>query len=208
MGFTLIELQVATFISFITLLATLSLYIFYWRTFSIGNTILDVYSNSRVAIGYLAKDIRLAAQVMAATPDNAYQTTDHCVVLQIASINNTAADIVVAGNVVHPGNVIPNSYDNIVYKLQGSDLYRVIKQGNANSRPNENRAIGHYCTSLTFRSGSGATAGQLLSTVAPLSDVNALAITLPLNKTTTSLSGAGTETESMTPTTTVSMRNK
>ena len=85
-GFTLLELQVASFVSFITLLAILSLYIFSWRSFNTGDTLLDVYSNSRAVIGWMTKDIRCARQVVlnveiAGSPGTYYTTTDNSIVL-------------------------------------------------------------------------------------------------------------------------------
>lgn len=187
-GYSLIELQVASIIGFITLLAILALYIFSWRSFSIGNTILDVYLNSRNAVGLIATDIRCASQVISSY--GPYTTTDHRIVLMVPSVDST-------------GNAIPSHYDYIVYQLQGTDIYRIVQHDALSARPNENRAIAHYCSTLTFSSG-----GVALSSVANLSTVDTVGIYLPINETTISLSGGGGAVASITPTTVIKLRNK
>ncbi len=197
-GFTLLELQVASFISFITLLAILSLYLFSWRSFTTGNTLLDVYSNSRNAIGWITKDIRCAKQIVksvqitGSSPAQYYTTTDNSIVLMIPSINSS-------------GIVISPYYDHVIYLLQGSDLYRIVQKDPASSRSNVNKIIARYCSSLVFSSGD-VTLSNFSDT--ELSTKNTVAVYLPINKVTISLSGSGTQTESIAPTTIVRLRNK
>lgn len=187
-AFTLVEVQVALFVAFITLLAALCLYIFSWRNFTTGSALLDVYANSRNASEWLTRDIRCAAQVVPSY--GSYATTDNSIVLMVPSINAS-------------GQVISSHYDYIAYLLQGSDMYRIVQKDALSSRPNENSVKARYCASLTFSSG-----GVTLSNIANLSAVNTVAIYLPINKSTVSLSGAGQEVESITPTTVVKLRNK
>lgn len=187
-GFTLIELQLSLFIALVTFVAAISLYIFYWRTFIIGNTVVDVYSNSRIAMELMGRDIRWAAQVVPS--HSPYTTTDSCIVLQVPAIDSS-------------NNTIPSHYDYITYMLQGSDLYRIVQKDSLSSRLNENRAVAHDCTLLTFSSG-----GVGLGSIPNLSTVNVVAVYLPINKATLSLSGAGTETASLNPTTVIRLRNK
>lgn len=198
-GFTLIELQVASLITLITVIAVISLYIFSWRSFTIGNTLLDVYSNSRNASGWLMRDVRCAAQIEpSCTSDGTtYTTSDNVIVLMVPSIDAS-------------GNVISSRYDHIIYRLQGSDLYRIVRKDSSSSRPNENRVVARYCTSLTFSSVAGGVAHGLsyYANNGTLDTLNTVGISLPLNKTTVSLSGAGETTEWMTPTTVARLRNK
>ena len=187
----------ASFVSFITLLAILSLYLFSWRSFTTGDTILDVYSNSRNAIGWITKDIRCAKQVVlnveiAGNPGHYYNTTDNSIVLSLQSIDPS-------------GNVISPYYDNIIYLLQGSDMHRIVQKDSHSSRVNEDRVIAKYCGSLVFSSG-GTSLSHFSDT--ELSTKNTIAIYLPINKVTVSVSGSGTETESIAPTTIVRLRNK
>ena len=195
-GLTLVELQVASSIALIILSAALALYLFSWRSFTIGNALLDVYSNSRNASGWLTRDIRCATQVVPQYPETgspAYQTGDHVIVLKVPSVDGS-------------GNALNSSYDHIIYKLQDGDLYRIVQKDASSSRPNENRAIAHYCTSLTFRSGNYGLKYYADNNI--LSTINTVAIYLPINKSTISLSGAGMANESINPTTIVKLRNK
>ena len=187
-GFTLIELQLASMIALIILSAIIALYIFSWRSFTIGNAFLDVYANSRNASGWLTRDIRSASQV--APSHGSYTTTDNSIVLMVPSIDAS-------------GQVISSHYDYITYRLQGNDMYRIVEKDALSSRRNENSAVSSYCDSLVFSSG-----GTTLSNIGNLSTVNTVAIYLPINKSTVSLGGSGTGTESITPTTIVRLRNK
>lgn len=189
-GYTLIELQLASMIALIILSAIIALYIFSWRSFTIGSALLDVYSNSRNASGWLTRDIRSASQVVPS--HESYTTTDNSIVLMIPSIDNS-----------QPPNVISSHYDYITYRLQGSDLYRIVQKDALSSRQNENGAISHYCSSLTFSSG-----GTTLSNIGNLSAINTVAIYLPINKSTISLGGSVGVAESIIPTTIVRLRNK
>lgn len=187
-GLTLIEVQVALAIAVLTFMAASSLYIFYWRTIETGNAVLDIYSSSRIAMGWMAKDIRMASQIV--PNHSSYTTSDSSIVLQVPAINAT-------------GSVIASHYDYIIYRLQSSNLYRIIEKDASSSRLNENRIVARYCSSLTFSSD-----GVTLSHIPNLSTVNTVAIYLPLNKMTISLSGAGAAAASITPTTIVRLRNK
>lgn len=184
----MVELQIASAIALITLSAVLALYLFSWRSFAIGNTLLDVYSNSRNASGWLTRDIRCAAQVVSSY--GSYTTGDNSIVLMAPSIDSL-------------GEVINPCYDYIIYKLQGTDLYRIVQKDALSSRNACNNIIARNCADLTFSSG-----GVKLSDVANLSTVNTVSIYLPINKSTISLSGAGTHTASISPTTVVRLRNK
>lgn len=192
-GFTLIEVQVSLLIASITLLAAFSMYIFYWRMFVIGNNMLDVYSNSRIAAAFIARDIRSSSQVAAQYPETgtpAYSTSDNILILKTPSIDAS-------------WNVITPQYDYIVYRMQSSDLYRIVIPDAMSSRISENRAVAHYCSVLTFSSG-----GVTLSNIANLSAINTVGMYLPLNKSTIALSGTGSQTASIAPTTVVRLRNK
>ena len=195
-GFTLVELQVASTIALITLSAVIALYLFSWRSFTIGNALLDVYSNSRNASGWLMRDIRCAAQVVASYDSSvdddgeSYTTTSHSIVLMVPSVDDD-------------GEVISGNYDYIIYELQGTNLYRIVQKDGLSSRTAGSSVIAHNCAELTFSSD-----GLPLSSIANLSTVNTVSIYLPINKFTTSLSGAGTQTASISPTTVVRLRNK
>ncbi len=198
-GFTLVELNIASFIALLVFVAVFSLYISVWRSLAKGNTYLDTYAGSRNASGWLIRDIRCAAQVVEQYPETgtaAYQTGDHVIVLRVPSIGSS-------GQIISPG------LDYIIYKLQGSDLYRIVQADASSSRPNENRAIAHDCTSLTFSSFYSPTGemkplsfyDELPTTPKErkLSTINTVAIYLPINKTNITL--GGTTAEKINPTT-------
>lgn len=189
-GFTLVEIQIAMLIGVILFIATFSIYIMYSKTFTAGSIVLDVYSNSRIAIALMARDIRCASQVEAS--NGSYVTTDSCIVLKVPSVDSS-------------GNTIGAKYDEIIYRLQGTSLYRIVVPSSYSARHASNRAVAYHCASLTFSSG-GVTLSNISS--ANLSNINTVAVSLPINKEIISLSGAGTVIESMTPTTIIKMRNK
>ena len=206
-GFTLVEFNVAAAISLITLTAVLALYLFSWRNFAIGNALLDVYSSSRNASGWLTRDIRCAAMVDSSYTSGGitYTTTDNSIVLLVPSIDK-----------LNPPNILSGCSDHIIYQLNGSDLRRIviiddrfkdpgnIDYFNKSGRSEDNRIIANNCESLTFSSN-----GVGLSLIANLSDtVNTVSIYLPINKSTVSLGGVGTHVASINPTTVVRLRNK
>jgi hypothetical protein len=169
----------------------LSLYISVWRNLTIGNTYLDSYAGSRNASGWLMRDIRCAAQVVSQYPETGvatYRTADDVLVLKVPSID-------ASGHVVIPG------LDYIIYKLQGSDLYRIVLAASSSSRPNENRIIASGCVSLTFSSE-----GDLLSDISNLSTINTIAIYLPINISNVAI--GGTVIQKINPTTVIRLRNK
>ncbi len=203
-GFTLVELQIASAIALISLSAIFALYLFSRQSFNIGNAFMDVYANSRNASGWLMRDIRCASMVVPS--HGSYTTTDNSIVLMVPSINPD-------------GSVMASNYDYIIYELrnasQGKDMYRIVQKNSSSSRANEERAIAHYCDSLTFSSlytptgevrelsfYDGSTPDK------ELSKINTISIYLPINKPTTSASGTGTQSTSVVPTTVVRLRNK
>jgi len=199
-GFSLAEVQVALFITFIMFVAAFSLYIFYNKTFSIGNALLDVYANSRIAVALMSRDIRWAAQVDPSYTDSetnvTYTTGDQVIVLKVPSVDSS-------------GNVIGSEYDEIVYLVQNRNLRRIVMPHTTGPTPSsriyENRVVARYCNQLTFSSG-----GHPLSyyNSSALPTLNTIALRLPINQTIINLSGVGTMTPQITPTMLVRLRNK
>jgi len=192
-GFTLAELNVASLIALLVFVAVLSLYISVWRSLARGNTYLDSYAGSRNASGWLIRDIRCAEQVKPSFTSGGitYTTSDNVIVLRVPSIDSS-------GQVISPG------LDHIIYELQGSDLYRIVQKDPSSSRPNENRPIARYCSSLTFRSGNYGLKHYVDNDT--LSTINTVAIYLPINKSSITLGGTGAE--EVNPTTVIRLRNK
>ena len=196
-GLSLVDFQFAAVIGLVTLTAALSLYIFYWRVFTTGNTMLDVYQNSRVALEMISRDVRWARQVWPSytSGSTTYTTGDSVLVLKVPSIDAS--------------NNCLSTFDYIIYQLQSGNLYRIVFKDASSARLNENRIVAKFCASLTFgsitvSSGSYTT----LSNISDKSTIDNIDIYLPINKTILALSGQGQENESMNPTTVVKLRNK
>lgn len=201
-AFTLVEMQFAALIASFILIAMISSYIFFWKSFSAGNVHLDVYSNSRIAMGWMVKDIKWAAQIIPSSTLGpvTYNTSDGCIVLNVPFINSSG---------------VITSYDQIIYQVIGDDLHRIVYPPTSGSRLAQDRVIATHCLQLTF-SSSTPLSGGLLKPLSyfvdldpflnPLQDINTIHISLPLNEKTifsTSTGGA-----SLRPTTVVKLRNK
>jgi Tfp pilus assembly protein PilW len=202
------ELQVASAIAAIMLVAAVSFYIMSWRSFTMGNTVLDIYSNSRIAMGWMAKDIRWASQILPqSTIVTGYTTSSNCAVLQVPSIANT-------GGVI---SIIPSQFDEIIYRVQNGDMYQIVTPNTATVTPSartpQNRVIATHCNPATFykvdtSTGTWTPLSTFISAGGNLSTVNNLGVSLPVNETTLSLSGAVIQTTSLTPTTVIRLRNR
>jgi Tfp pilus assembly protein PilW len=207
-AFTLVELQTAAAASFLILAAAVSLYILYWRGFAAGDSVLDVYSNSRIAMGWLSKDIRWGAQILpSSTITTGYTTSDNCTVLQVPSIANNSGVI----------SIIPAQYDEIIYRVQNGTMYQTVSPYTAGSSPSARAAgtktIARYCNPVTFykvdtSNGTWTSLSNFINAGGNLSTVNNLGISLPVNDTTLSLSGTVVKTNTLTPTVVVRLRNK
>jgi Tfp pilus assembly protein PilW len=208
-AFTLMELQIAAVIASLILIASISLYIFYWRGFATGNTVLDIYSNSRIAMGWMTQDIRWAAQMLPqSTIVGGYTTSSNCAVLQVPSITNS-------GGVV---SVIPSQFDEIIYYVDNAnEMHQRVCPNTAGStpsvRPAQNRTVASYCSPVTFykvdtTNNTWTPLSTFISGGGNLSTINNLGISLPVNETTLSLSGAVMRTTSTTPTVVVRLRNR
>lgn len=202
-AFTLVEVQLAAIIAAFILIAAISSYIFYWKSFSAGNIFLDVYSNSRIAMGWMAKDIRWAAQIAPNSTLGAITrtTSDNCIVLSVPSIKSS-------------GDIISSQFDEIIYLITNDDLHRIVypfKTGtNPSIRSTEDRIIATDCSQLAFSSSTPSSGGiQPLSYFVGLSelpDINTVYISLPLNEKT--IFSTNTGGASLRPTTVVKLRNK
>lgn len=232
-GFTLIETQLAVYVASIILAAALSLYIHYWRSFLIDSTYLDIYSSSRIAMDRMVRDIRCASQVVQQYPVSGtatYQTSDNCIVLQVPSVDNLhTPNVINSISVPVSTSPVPTSlyYDYIIYQSiynttsKNYDLHQIVKLDDKfsitsdpyyhkNGRIEGDRVVARYYSanssnSLTFSSGD--VGGVTLSHVSNLSTVNAIGISLPINKIMVSLSGGGTGTAQLNPTAVVRLRS-
>lgn len=203
---TLVEMQIAAVVVALIIIAAMSSYVFYWQSFATGNIFLDVYSNSRIAMGWMSKDIRWAAQVLPTSTlsSTVYNTSDNCIVLNVPSINNPGGEIA----------IIPAQFDEIIYQVQGDDLHRIVSPFKTGSTPSirsaEDRIVATHCNPLTFKSQTATSGGiQPLSyfvNLLELDTINAVYVSLPLNERTLFSSNAADA--SLRPTTVIKLRNK
>lgn len=205
-GFTIVEMMIAVFITSIILVAAISLYIYYWRSFATGNTALDIYSNSRIAMGWLAKDLRSGANILGqSTITSGYTTSDNCIVLQVPSLTHD-----VYGNIA----IVPSQFDEVIYKVQNGKLYQIACPFTTGLHPSirlaQNHAIADHCDSVTFYKvdTSAGTWTSLSGLINQLSTINNVGVSLPVNETTLSFSGITTHSNLITPTMVVRLRNK
>lgn len=201
-AFTLAEVQFAVFITAFILIAAISSYIFFWKSFSAGNVFLDVYSNSRIAMGWMVTDIKWAAQVLpnSTLGSVTYNTSDNCIVLNVPSITSLG---------------VVTSCDQIIYRVtDDGSLHRIVYVSAGSTRTPGDRVIATHCSQLAFSSATPSSGGlQPLSyfiSSDPLldqsEDINTVHISLPLNEKT--IFSTGTGGASLRPTTIVKLRNK
>lgn len=213
-GFTLVELNIASFITLLLFVALFSLYISAWRNLTMGNTYLDTYAGSRNASGWLIRDVRCAAQVVKQYPETGspiYQTDDHVIVLKVPSTHKDT------------NQIISSYYDYIIYyRLESGDLMRIVRIDQRfkntedpyyakNYRTDDTNpvVITRHCKELTFSSlykPTGEWKTLSFYDDSMMKEINAISIYLPINKSNISLGGTGTE--KINPTTVIRLRNK
>lgn len=202
-GFTLAELQIAALISAILLIAVISLYVYCQASFYQGDKILDVYSNSRIAMSWMSRDIKAGAQIIAVSAIGAgdYATSNTCLVLRVPSVTGAVGNF----------SVIPAQFDEVIYTVEaGGNLRRVVRPSAGSARTAQNQEVAKYCEPVAF---SSVTIAGSVSTWTPLDNVdnlntvNNLGISLPVNEVMHSLSVAEVTNAEMTPTSVIRMRN-
>jgi len=159
-------------------------------------------------MGWMTKDIRWAAQLLPqSTISSGYTTSDNCAVLRVPSIASASGNI----------SIIPSQFDEIIYRVQNGNLYQIICPHTAGATPSartsQSRIVAKYCSPVTFykvdtANGTWTSLSIFIGSGGNLSTVSNLGISLPVNETTLSLSGAIIKTTSLTPTIVVRLRNR
>ena len=156
-GFTLVEVLIAATLTTIVLGMALTMYISQQRNFLVGNEYIDIHQDARLAMDWLANDIRWGIAVESSY--GGYSTSNSCIVLKVPSIDSS-------GDVVD----INSDFDYIIYRLAGSNpaslKRRVYPKTGVSSRPSEDRLIAENIGSLTFSYG-----GTGLSSIGDLTTV-------------------------------------
>lgn len=199
-GLTLVEMQISAAITVIVIVAAMSLYLMAWRSFALGNGYMDIYSDSRMAMEKMARDIRWGAQIESSY--GGYTTANNSMILKIPSVNTS-------------GDVVGGYYDRVIYNVSSDNkLHRIVRIDTAvpnSGRSNDDRVIAKNCSPSNFLLGTvdeGTGAFQSLGSVPILSTINNVAVSLPISSSMLSFSGGTTQQVALTPTTTIRLRNK
>ncbi|OGE74332.1 MAG: hypothetical protein A3I07_02680 [Candidatus Doudnabacteria bacterium RIFCSPLOWO2_02_FULL_42_9] len=134
-GFTLVEIVIVISIVVVCGVVIADLFIGQNRLYKVETAELNVTSDARVALDDIDNYVRQANRVL----DNsgAYITGAQVLVLQIQSIN--------ASN-----QLIPATFDNVVYYLTGPELYREVFPHNASSRLGGTKQLASHVNGLAF----------------------------------------------------------
>ena len=163
-GFTFVEVLVASSLATVAAGVIFFIFIGMQNNFITGNSYIDIHKDARMAMDWLAKDIRCA--ITLSPSHGAYATSNNCIVLRVPSIDS-------GGNVID----VDNDHDLIIYNLTGDTppkLERIVdaKDG-VSSRTDEIRTVADNIESLEFSyNGNG------LSDTGDLGDVTYLDIAL------------------------------
>lgn len=161
-GFTIGEVIVAAFIGMIVVAAAIGLHFMAQESLSLGVAFLEIHSEARISMDYMARDIRWATRVMPAS-------TTTTLVLEVPSIDG-------AGYIID----IDDTYDYITYSLNPGNpqqLLRGIAANVVSSRVSGANAIAENVTGLAFDSN-----GTPLSGVGSLPAVTSVGISLTTSR--------------------------
>ncbi|MDP8248001.1 MAG: prepilin-type N-terminal cleavage/methylation domain-containing protein [Candidatus Tritonobacter lacicola] len=140
-GFTLVEVLVASSLAAVAAGVIFSGFISMQKNFIAGNSYIDIHRDARMAMDWLAKDIRWAIELEPS--HGAYATSNNCIVLRVPSVDS-------AGNVID----VENDHDFIIFKLKAgspTELERIVdaKDG-VSGRIDEIRTVADNIDSLEF----------------------------------------------------------
>ena len=189
-GLSVLELVIALGILVLIMGGAISLDINYNMIFRLGVAYLDMQNNARQTLDWLTNDARWATQIVSAF--GGYATSASSVVLQVPSVNAA-------------GLVIDDTYDYIIFRLNGTNVQRIVVVNVASSRDATTKTLASGCTSLVFRDSSG---GALLSALsaAQLAGLSSFNASTTLTRTVLMQNGARNITETISST--VRFRNK
>lgn len=170
-GFTLVEGIFSSVIGSMVLGMTMILYVEVNNNMTLGVASAEINADGRLAMDRIVRDVRSAIQ-LEATPRSIngtnYATGDDELIIKIYSIDST-------------GNIIPSTYDYVVYALDSSEstqLRKIVDPDSTSNRNSLNQVIVKNINSFSLSSN-----GTPLSSVGSLSSVTALEIALTVNKT-------------------------
>ncbi|MFO7839201.1 MAG: prepilin-type N-terminal cleavage/methylation domain-containing protein [Desulfosalsimonadaceae bacterium] len=138
-GFTLVELMVAMAVASILMTALYGFYSAYSRTIAIQNASAWAQQNLRTGMALMTRDIRMAGFDPTGTASAGLEESKKQKIRVTSDRNGD-------------GNIEQNHYENITYKLSGTDLRRILYEGSSSQ---SSRTVVENVSKLEFRySGS------------------------------------------------------
>jgi hypothetical protein len=168
-GFSLFETLMAITISMIVVVSAISLYVFYQRGYSRGSAYLNTHADARLTMDWIVRDGRTCRRVIEAW--GTFSTSDDTVIFEIPSIDVS-------------GDIIPDTYDHIIYNQNGNNIERIVDAQPSSARADQTQTIARRCQTIFY-----TTAGAPLSGVANPAWLRGVEIAITTSETTGSPSG-------------------
>lgn len=165
-GFTLAETMVSVLICSVVLGTIVSVFMAQHKSFYVGNAYIDLSREARMAMDWMAGDIRWASAVLSS--HGGYNKSNTCVIIDVPSIDPATGDII----------DVATTHDYIIYTQNGTNLLRVVDPDASSKRTAETRTVAQQIGSLLFSSN-----GTGLGSVGNPGTITNLEITLTTRKT-------------------------
>jgi prepilin-type N-terminal cleavage/methylation domain-containing protein len=167
-GFTLVEVMFATMIGVMIMGMITVLYVGMNNSMIMGIAAAEVNSNVRVAMDQIVNDVRWSNNLEVSYPvaNPGYFTGDDELILKIPSIDGS-------------GTVVEDTYDYVVYSLDGTQLKRLVFPNEASSRNTVDRILASNVSVFALSSS-----GTNLEDVGSVTNVGSVEIALTVDKTT------------------------
>jgi type II secretory pathway component PulJ len=189
-GFSLPEVLVTLLLSLSVIGSVMSVYMSHQKSFLVATSFIDVQNDARQAMEHMVRDGRWAVELVSSK--SGYNSNESCIVLKVPSID-ASNDII----------DIENNFDYFVYRLNGSNLERILTDCDESSvRKNWHSPVtvanNVDSLSFTFKDINNNTTGT---------PANAYGVNISLTVGQTAVAAAGTRaTENLA--TTIKFRNK
>jgi len=134
-GFTVIELTVVVAIVGICSLILVDSFIGHNRIYKTETAELNVTSDARGALDDIDNYVRQATRTLSSY--STYTAGSQVLILQIQSVNSS-------------NQLVPGTFDNVVYYLSGSDLVRTIYPDASSTRVSGTKKLASNVTGLSF----------------------------------------------------------
>ena len=168
-GVTLVEVMFVSVIGVMVMGMVMILYVGVNNSMVVGVALAEINSDARLAVDRIVRDVRWATELETTRTisSTTYQTANDELIIQVPSIDSS-------------GDIISSTYDYIVYALDSSDatrLRRIVDPDASSNRASMNQVVAKNISSFSLSSG-----GTGLSSVGSLSSVDAIEVTVAVNK--------------------------